>query len=66
MPLAVDFFLSPSKSTYPIEQIAFVLAVGVPAGVIAATTPKLADLAVGLAFLLVLVVSLFVSRPRPD
>jgi hypothetical protein len=43
---------------------AFVLAVGAPAGVIAATQPRLADLAVGLAFLLVLVVSLVVSRPE--
>jgi hypothetical protein len=46
--------------------VAFVLAVGAAAGVIAATTPKRADLAVGLAFLLVLVVTLFVSRPRPN
>jgi hypothetical protein len=45
--------------------VAFVLAVGVPAGLIAATIPERAELAVGLAFLLVLVVSLFVSRPRP-
>jgi len=46
--------------------LAFIVAVGTPAGVIAATSPELGDLAVGLAFLLVLVVSLFLSRPRPD
>ena len=46
--------------------VAFVLAVGSVAGVIAATTPKRAELAVGLAFLLVLAVTLYVSRPDPD
>jgi hypothetical protein len=46
--------------------IGFAALVGALAGLVTNSFPERADLAVGLAFLLIIVVMLAVSRPRPQ